>query len=107
MKKNNLLIFVNNINSALLMSSKLLEKKNKISDVSIIIEERYSDGKIKFKFRNQYSKLIKKIFSSIDCKKIYFYRRPDNYEMFSLRNFFYIFKISLINCLCGPSLITL
>jgi len=97
MKKNNLLIFVNNINSALLMSSKLLEKKNKICDVSIIIEERYSDGKIEFKFRNQYSKLIKKIFSSIDCKKIYFYRRPDNYEMFSLKNFFYILKIKKKN----------
>ena len=53
MKKNNLLIFVNNINSALLMSSKLLEKKNKISDISIIIKESYLDGKIKFKFRNK------------------------------------------------------
>jgi hypothetical protein len=97
MKKNNLLIFVNNINSALLISSKLLEKKNKTKDVSIIIEERYSDGKIKFKFTNQYSKLIKKIFSSMGYKKVYFYRRPNNYEMFSLQNLLYIFKIKKRN----------
>jgi hypothetical protein len=93
MKKNNLLIFVNNINSALLISSKLLERKNKTKDVSIIIEERYSDGKIKFKFTNQYSELIKKIFLSIGCKKIYFYRRPNNYEMFSIQNLLNIYKI--------------
>jgi hypothetical protein len=97
MKKNNLLIFVNNINAALLISSKLLEKKYKTKDVSIIIEERYSDGKIKFKFTNQYSKLIKKIFSSIGYKKIYFYTRPNNYEMFSLQNLLYILKIKKRN----------
>ena len=97
MKKNNLLIFVNNVNAALLISSKLLEKKYKTKDVSIIIEERYSDGKIKFKFTNQYSKLIKKIFSSIGYKKIYFYTRPNNYEMFSLQNLLYILKIKKRN----------
>jgi hypothetical protein len=79
------------------MSSKLIEKKNKIKDVSIIIEERYSDGKIKFKFTNQYSKLIKKIFSSIGYKKIYFYRRPNTYEMFTKHNLFNIFKIQKTN----------
>ncbi len=93
MKKNKLLIFVSNINAALLAASKLLENKNKINDVSIIIEEGYSDGKIKFKVNDQYSKQIKKIFLSIGFKKIYFYDRPDNYETFSLKNFIYIYQI--------------
>ena len=95
--KKNLLIFVNNIYSSLLMASFLLQKKKFNKNVYIIIEKRYSDGKINFEFTEQYSKLIKLIFTTIGFNNIFFYNRPKTYEGFSLRNIFKFSKIKKTN----------
>ncbi|MDC2976311.1 hypothetical protein OAY13_00630 [Candidatus Pelagibacter sp.] len=93
-KKLKLLIFVSNIYTTLIMLSHFLNSKNKYKTITVIIERRKSDGKIKFNDSYKYSNFIKKIFNIVGLKSIFFYEREKKYNIFSFKS---LLNSSIIN----------
>ena len=52
-----------------------LNSKNKYKTITVIIERRKSDGKIKFNDSYKYSNFIKKIFNIVGLKKYIFFMK--------------------------------